>query len=64
MHEMGCANRRIPGRCFRSVDSSSDGYPKLIPVDEKPEHQIVHRRGFGKANGATHEPLEKMFQIC
>ena len=34
-----------------------DGYPKLIAIDEETDHQIVHGRRFGKANGATHEPL-------
>ena len=33
----------ILGRCFRFVDSSSDGYPKFVPIDEEAQHQIVHR---------------------
>ena len=35
----------------------SDGLPKLIPIDEQPNHQIVHLFRLGKAKGATHEPL-------
>ena len=35
----------------------SDGSPKLIPIDEQPDHQIVHLFRLRKANGATHEPL-------
>ena len=35
----------------------SDGSSKLIPIDEQPNHQIVHLFRLGKANGATHEPL-------
>ena len=35
----------------------SDGSPKLIPIDEQPNHQIVHLFRLGKAKGATHEPL-------
>jgi hypothetical protein len=33
----------------------SDGSSKLIAIDEEPNHQIVHGRRFGEANGATHE---------
>jgi len=35
----------------------SDGSPKLIPIDEQPNHQIVHLFRLREANGATHEPL-------
>ena len=35
----------------------SDGSSKLIPIDEQPNHQIVHLFRLGKANRATHEPL-------
>ena len=40
-----------------------DGYSKLIAIDEEADHQIVHRRRFGKANRATHEPLDPGPQI-
>src|SRR5712691_2644387 len=30
------------GRCFRPVDSMLDGAPKLISIDEKTNHQVVH----------------------
>jgi hypothetical protein len=35
----------------------SDGSSKLIPIDEQPNHQIVHPFRLGKAQRATHEPL-------
>jgi len=35
----------------------SEGLSKLIPIDEQPNHQIVHLFRLRKANGATHEPL-------
>ena len=41
----------------------SDGSPKLIAIDEEANHQIVHRRRFGKANRATYEPLDPGPQI-
>src|SRR6266851_2088380 len=45
------------GRCSKGVDLVLDCYPKLVAIDEEPDHEIVHGRRFGKANGATHEPL-------
>ena len=41
----------------------SDEEPKLRAIDEEANHQIVHRRRFGKANGATHETLDPGAQI-
>ena len=41
----------------------SDGSPKLIPIDEQPDHQIVHLFRLGKAKGATHEPFNPGPQI-
>jgi hypothetical protein len=35
----------------------SDGSSKLIPIDEQPNHEIVHLFRLGKAQGATHAPL-------
>jgi hypothetical protein len=35
----------------------SDGSSKLIPIDEQPNHQIVHLFRLRKAKGATHKPL-------
>jgi len=32
-----------------------DRYPKLIPIDKEPNHQIVHVFGLGK------RPLERIF---
>ena len=41
----------------------SEESPKLIAIDEEADHQIVHRCRFGKANRATHEPLDPGPQI-
>src|SRR5215470_13092814 len=38
----GFPEGRFPGKCFRAVDSMSDGSPKLIAIDEEPNHQVVH----------------------
>src|SRR5436853_7097817 len=51
------------GRCFRSVDSSSDGSPKFVALDEEAHDQIVHRGRFGKTDRATHETLDPRTQI-
>ena len=40
-----------------------DGYPKLVAIDEEADHQIVHRRCFGKTNCAAHEPLDPGPQV-
>jgi len=42
---------------FHMCWTLSDGSPKLIPIDEQPNHQIVHLFRLRKAKGATHEPL-------
>src|SRR6266851_1826336 len=36
----------------------SDGSSKFIPIDEQPNHQIVHAFRLGKAQRATHQPLD------
>ena len=36
----------------------SDGSSKFIPIDEQPNHQIVHLFRLGKAQGATNQPLD------
>src|SRR5262249_23536106 len=36
----------------------SDGPSKFIPIDEEPNHQIVHAFRLGKAQRATHQPLD------
>ena len=36
---------------------------ELITIDEQADHEIVHGRRFGKANSATHEPLDPCPQI-
>jgi hypothetical protein len=42
---------------FHMCWALSDGSSKLIPIDEQPNHQIVHLFRLGKAKGATHESL-------
>src|SRR5207245_2185431 len=44
-------------RMFHMCWALSDGSSKLILINEQPNHQIVHLFRLGKANGATHEPL-------
>jgi hypothetical protein len=41
----------------------SDGSPKLVAIDEKANHEIVHRCRFGKADGATYKSLDPGAQI-
>jgi len=57
---------RVPmgyGRCSKGVDLVLDGYPKLVAIDEEPDHEIVHRRRLGKADRATDEPFNPRPQI-
>ena len=49
---------------FHMCWALSDGSPKLIPIDEQPDHQIVHLFRLGKAPGATHEPLHPRPEIA
>ena len=44
-------------KMFHMCWTLSDGSSKLIPIDEQPNHQIVHLFRLGKAQRATHEPL-------
>src|SRR5712691_7170826 len=55
--------RNDGGRCSKGVDPVLEGYPKLIAIDEEANHEIVHRRRFGKANGAPYEPLDPGPQV-
>jgi hypothetical protein len=41
----------------------SDEEPTFIAIDEEAKYQIVHRRRFGKTDGATHEPFDPGAQI-
>ncbi len=38
--------------------SLSDGSSKFIPIDEQPNHQIVHALRLGKAQRATDQPFD------
>src|SRR5712691_1306089 len=51
------------GRCFRAVDSMSDGSPKLIAIDEEPNHQVVHALCLGKADRTAYQPLDPGAQV-
>src|SRR5262249_39581176 len=53
----------VGGRCSKGVDLVLDGYPKLVAIDEEPDHEIVHRRRLGKADRATDEPFNPRPQI-
>src|SRR5262245_31597878 len=44
-------------RMFHMCWALSEGLSKPIPIDEQPNHQIVHLFRLGKAKSATHEPL-------
>ena len=48
----------LSGKMFHMCWALSDGSPKLIPIDEQPNHQIVHLFRLRKAQGTTHEPLD------
>jgi uncharacterized protein len=50
------------GRCFTCV-GTSDGSSKFIPIEEQPNHQIVHAFRLGKAQRATNQPLDPAPQI-
>ena len=50
-------------RCSKGVDLVLDGYPKLVAIDEEPDHEIVHSRRLRKADCATDEPFNPCPQI-
>ena len=50
-------------RCPKGVDPVLDSYPKLVAIDEQADHQVVHGRRFGKANGTTYKTLDPCSQI-
>ena len=50
-------------RCSKGVDLVLDGYPKLVAIDEEPDHEIVHRRRLGKADRAAYKPFNPRPQI-
>jgi hypothetical protein len=45
-------------KVFHMCWSLSDGSSKFIPIDEQPNHQIVHAFRLGKAQRATNQPLD------
>ena len=50
-------------RCFRSVDPVLNCDPKLVAIHEETNHEIVHGRRFGEANGAARQTLNPGPQI-
>jgi len=60
MRPLVCFN---PRRCSKGVDLVLDCYPKLVSIDEEPDHEIVHGRRLGKADRATYEPFNPRSQI-
>jgi hypothetical protein len=44
-------------RCSRPVDPVLNCHPKLVAINEETNHEIVHGRRFGEANGAAHQTL-------
>src|SRR5262249_23446688 len=55
--------RSTTERCFRAVDSMSDGSPTLIAIDEEPNHQDVHAFRLGKADRLTYQPLDRSCSV-
>ena len=51
------------GRCRKGVDHGSDEPPKLVPIDEQSNHEIVHALRLGKTNRATHQPFDPRAQV-
>ena len=51
------------GRCSKGVDLVLDGYPKLVAIDEAPNHEIVHSRRLGKTDRATDEPFGSVSKV-
>jgi hypothetical protein len=46
------------GKCFRAVDVIADSHPKLIPIDEQPNHQIMHAFRLRKTDRPAYSPLD------
>ena len=54
---------RYEGGCFRGVDFLSECLPEFVPIDEEPNHQIMHTLRFGEADGASYQPLDPSSQV-
>jgi hypothetical protein len=39
------------------------GSPKLVAIDEQPNHHVVHGRRFGKADCPAYQPLDPRAQV-
>src|SRR5258706_11635528 len=53
----------MDGWCRKGVDHGLDGSPKLVPIDEQPNHEIMHALRLGETNCATHESFDPRPQI-
>src|SRR3989442_13940284 len=51
------------GRCLTGVDTSSQGLSEFVPIDEQPNHELVHALRLGEAQRATDEPLDPRPEI-
>ena|SRR5438132_2867174 len=50
-------------RCSKGVDPVLDYDPKLVAIDEEADHQIVHRRCFGKTNRPAYKTFDPSPQV-
>ena len=57
-HEAVASRRGKHREDVSEVLELSKGVSKLIPIDEQPNHQIVHLFRLGKANCTTHQTLD------
>src|SRR6266446_4299099 len=55
----GCGRRR----CSKGVDPVLECAPKLVAIDEEADHQIVHRRCFGKTNRPAYKTFDPSPQV-
>ena len=52
------AQEYTAGRCFKPVDPVSDCPPKLVPIDEEANDQIVHLFRLGETDRAADQSLD------
>jgi len=50
-------------KVFQGVDLVLDCYPKLVAIDEEPDHEIVHGRRFGKSKWCDARAADSGAQI-
>src|SRR6516162_6346891 len=54
---------KMNGRCSKGVDPVLDCDTKLVAIDEEADHQIMHRRGFGKTDRTAYETFDPSPQV-